>query len=62
MFFVIALWAFCLPIAIFPPDSNWGLNFESWLSYGLLFSFVGLLVQSACLGGVYPALPPFHYA
>lgn len=44
MFFVIVLWVFCLPIAILPPDSNWGLNFEFWLSYGLLFSFVGLLV------------------
>lgn len=44
LFFVAILWAFCLPIAILPPDSNWGLNFDSWLLYGALFSIIGFII------------------
>ncbi|MBQ4511273.1 MAG: helix-turn-helix transcriptional regulator [Clostridia bacterium] len=44
IFFVAELLAFCLPIAIMPPYSNWGLNFESWILYGLLFSVIGLII------------------
>ena len=45
LFFVVVLWAFCLPIAILPYDSNWGLNFESWLLYGALFSLIGFIAS-----------------
>lgn len=45
LFFVAILWAFCLPIAILPPDSNWGLNFDSWLLYGALFSIIGFIAS-----------------
>ena len=45
LFFVVVLWGFCLPIAILPYDSNWGLNFESWLLYGALFSLIGFIAS-----------------
>ena len=45
LFFVVVLWAFCLPIAIFPPYGNWGLNFDSWLLYGALFSLIGFIAS-----------------
>ena len=34
-----------MPIAVFPYDSNWGLNFESWLLYGALFSLIGFIAS-----------------
>ncbi len=45
LFFVVVLWAFCLPIAILPPHNNWGLSFESWLLYGALFALIGFIVS-----------------
>ncbi len=45
LFFVVVLWAFCLPIAILPPHGNWGLNFDSWLLYGALFALIGFIVS-----------------
>ncbi len=44
LFFVVVLWAFCLPVAVLTPYSNWGLSFESWLLYGALFSLIGLII------------------
>ena len=41
---VLLTWAFCLPIAILPPDSNYGLIFESWLKYGILFVAISALI------------------
>ncbi|MBR2025143.1 MAG: hypothetical protein IKA02_04985, partial [Clostridia bacterium] len=44
LFFVSIVWAFCLPIAILSPNSNWGLNFESWLLYGAAYSGIGFII------------------
>lgn len=36
-FGILSAWIFCLPPAIFSPGTNYGLNFNSWLSFGFLF-------------------------
>lgn len=41
-FLNIALIAFCLPTAVLIDGANFGLTFESWLLYGLLFSGAAL--------------------
>ena len=43
-FFNILLVAFCLPLVTLVEYANWGLAFEEWLGYGLVFSAVGLAV------------------
>ena len=43
-FFNILLVVCCLPLVTFVNDANWGLAFEEWLGYGLVFSAVGLTV------------------
>ena len=43
-FFNILLVACCLPLVTFVNDANWGLAFEEWLGYGLVFSSVCLAV------------------
>ena len=43
-FFNILLVACCLPLVTFVNDANWGLAFEEWLGYGLVFSAVAFAV------------------
>lgn len=43
-FFNILLIAFCLPLITLVEYANWGLSFEEWLGYGLVFSVIALLV------------------
>ena len=43
-FFNILLVASCLPLVTLVEYANWGLAFEEWLGYGLVFSAVGLAV------------------
>ena len=43
-FFNILLVAFCLPLITLVKYANWGLAFEEWLGYGLVFSAAGLAI------------------
>ena len=45
IFFCILLtWVFCLPIAVIPYSSYYGLTLGSWLTYGILFSAIVCLI------------------
>lgn len=41
---VFLLFAFCLPLATLVSDAHWGLEFGSWLLWGMAFSSVALIV------------------
>ena len=43
-FFNILLIAFCLPLVTLLKHADWGMLFEEWLGYGLVFSVIALLV------------------
>ena len=43
---VILLWAFCLPIVVFTAGGvNFGLDFDSWLPLGLIFSAIAFIFE-----------------
>ena len=43
-FGILLIFAFCLPTALLPPDSYYGLIIESWLLFGTLFAAVAFLL------------------
>ena len=43
-FGILLIFVFCLPTALLPPDSYYGLIIESWLLFGTLFAAVAFLL------------------
>jgi len=43
-FGILLTFAFCLPIALLPYNSHYGLVFESWILFGMLSAIVALLI------------------
>lgn len=42
--FQAVLLGFILPIAVYPPDAHWGLEFGAWLVYGALYAGAAWLI------------------
>lgn len=44
LFGIWLLFAFCLPIAIIPTNSYFGLSIETWIPFGFIFTLIAFLV------------------